>query len=418
LKSLSNFLKNLLSVKSSLIAVALRALSALALGKWIAILFGPYGTLIFGQIMNLFGVFSTLSYDGLSKGMIKNGASEINPEKASAWVQAALQILLLLMSLAVVLIYAAGMLTDRLLPLSASPAFPVLLLCFFLLSLSYFLGQIFLVWQKSNLQAICSALLSGGGIAGFALARWFGAGLMSAMIWMLLGQALAGISGFLYFQRFIPRRFIKPSSVWVLARPLLHYVLALSSAGFIQHGLNYLWVQWAMGQSGSETMGIWMAMNRLADMVNIPVLAIANTVLLPRLSARLSDEKGIREVILPVFQNSFGFIVIFMLLLFLVYPQVLHLFYSSGFNAEPSWTVWQLAGDVFKSSSYFISILMLVMGHTRFFFILEIGSVLFLMGCSRLLLPQMGTEAYFLIHFFRYLIYWLLIVMRYRRYLI
>ena len=399
-------------------AVAVRALSALTLGKWIAVLFGPYGTLIFGQLMNLFGVFSTLSYDGLSKAVIKNGASEPDAGKASAWIQAGMQLLLLLMAAAGLLLYLSGRFTDWLLPLSASPLFPVLLLCFFVLSLSYFLGQIFLVWQKTSIQALCSALLSVGGIAGFALSRWFDTGLMATLCSMLIGQALSGFSGYLIFRRHIPWRPHFRVSLWPLGRPLLHFALALSAAGFIQQGLNYLWVQWAMLQSGADMMGVWMAMNRLSDMLNIPVLAIANTVLLPLLSARLGNDKGIRDVMLPVFQKSFLGILLFMLGLFWLYPQVLHLFFSSDFNALPSWTAWQVAGDVFKSSAYFISILILVMGQTRFFFILEIGSVLFLVAASRILFPVLGEEAYFVVHFFRYLLYWLIIVLQYRRFLL
>jgi hypothetical protein len=55
-------------------SVGFRAFSALAVGKWIAVCFGPSGTALFGQMMNLYATYANIPNDGLSRAMVKEGA--------------------------------------------------------------------------------------------------------------------------------------------------------------------------------------------------------------------------------------------------------------------------------------------------------------------------------------------------------
>jgi PST family polysaccharide transporter len=103
------------------------------------------------------------------------------------------------------------------------------------------------------------------------------------------------------------------------------------------------------------------------------------------------------------------------LLLWLLYPWLLQLLFSREFIAAPELLPWQLAGDYFRSSTCVFAVLMLALGHTRFYFWLEMGSSVFMLVAVWMLYPMAGFASLFIVHAVRYFLYWLVIVLRYRQ---
>ncbi|HPI09879.1 MAG TPA: hypothetical protein PLK63_02515, partial [Catalimonadaceae bacterium] len=126
----------------------------------------------------------------------------------------------------------------------------------------------------------------------------------------------------------------------------------------------------------------------------------------------------LREILRPIFRQSLVVLLVGMAMLYWLYPVLLPVLFSKEFVADPNWTKMQLFGDFFKSSTYVIAIVMLAMGHTRFYFWLETGSVAIQIGLTYGLFQIFGFEGMFLAHAIRYCLYWLAIVLNYRKILL
>lgn len=402
-------------------SVGFRAVSALAIGKWIALSFGPLGTALFGQLMNLYSTFSSVPYDGLGRAMVKEGSLAHKSEdkvgtKQILGTSYSLLIFLFcsLWSITIVISYF----TNWFEPFQSGGYFIWMILGFGALASAYFFGMTFLIWQKTNIQAIIASGLSVGGIISILFAHFFQLEIQLTLLFFIFGQTLGGFLVLFLFRNSIPQIWVRPDWNPELGKKLINFTFAFSITILISQIGNYVLVHWALNTIGSEKTGLWTAMNRLADVFNIPILAIANTILLPLISGISSHVTEVRNTIKPIFIRSLAALGLGIVILFFMYPAILPLFFSAEFVADSQWIAWQLSGDFFKSSTYLISILILALGHTRFYVWLEIGSVILILCLSFFLFHQFGFVGMFMAHFIRFLFYWAAIVMRYRKLLL
>lgn len=395
-----------------------RALFSLAVGKWIAVAFGTTGTALFGQLMNLFTAFCILPNDGLARSIIRESAVESAKEDAERVRQVAwtgLVLMLVIFALEWLVSGLIGWTTQWFDPFQSAGYLYAFQLAFGILSASYLMGTVFLVWKKANLQAIQSTFLSLGGLVGVVVIGLLGGGIMDCLLGFLGGQAAGGFLVFFWLRNKIPLG--RPHFKWdpVLGKRLLKFAFTLASIGLLNQIGIYGLVHWALETMGTDKVGLWMAMNRFADAFNTPILAVANSILLPLLSSQIGNQSELRKILRPIFFQSLGVLGLGMLILFLAYPILLPILFSKEFQADTPWIAWQLAGDFFRSNTYVISILILAFGHTRFYFFLESGSVAMLLLLSYFLFDRFGYVGMFMAHFIRYALYWLVIVWHYRK---
>ncbi len=177
-------------------------------------------------------------------------------------------------------------------------------------------------------------------------------------------------------------------------------------------------VTWAMGYYGKPTVGIWLAMNRLADSANIPILAVVNGILIPMLSGKTGNQEEIRAIMRPLFKQLIFWTAIGFSLVYLIYPFLLSLLFSSEFHTKSDWVSFQMLGDFFKSNAYLISGLCLAMGATRFYFWVETISIAFVVIMTILFANVLGETGLFAAHSFRYGLFLLVLVFRFRQFLL
>ena len=409
--------QNLPFLRESLFSVGFRAVSALAVGKTIAVAFGPAGTALFGQAMNLYAALFNLPADALARAMVREGAAahqegREDGAKASALTSSLLILLLFAVQAAV----SAGIAfyTDWFEPFQSGHGILVFLLAFGLLSAASFSASYFLIWSRTRFQAESASCMSLGGLLGLGLAWFAGLGFFSSLLGFFLGQAIGSLALLLYRQAEIPFFFHLNNQNLALARKLLVFALAVGASGIINQVSLYALVHWALEHLGADAVGKWMAMNRLADAVNVPILAVANSILLPALAGLAANRAGLKEFLRPIFRQSLFWLVPVILLLWWSYPFLLRVLFSREFVADPALLPWQMAGDFFKSSTAVFAVLMLALGHTRFYFWLESASALLVLAGSVLLFPRFGFACLFITHAIRYALYWLAIVLRYR----
>ncbi len=410
--------QNLPYLKDSLVSVGFRAGSALAVGKVIALAFGPAGTALFGQAMNLYTALANIPAESISRAMVREGAASHKAGDESGAGIAAMSASMLVL---VVFIFQAilsaliSMYTDWFQPFqSADSGIVPLLLAFALVGAGTFSASYFLIWSKTNLQALSATFMSIGGLLGVLILWFLDAGFFACLMGFLVGQAIGSFALLLYRSAEIPSFFRAEFWSFPHAKRMVVFAFAIASAGLVNQVSQYALVHWALNSMGAEKVGLWMAMNRVADSLNIPILAVANSILLPTLAGLASNRKEIRNFLRPIFRQSLGWLVIGMLVLLVLYPLLLQILFSADFVAEREQILWQLFGDFFRSSSCVFSVLMLALGHTRFYFWLETASALFFLLVNQFLFSKYGFACLFITHAFRYLFYWLVIVLRYR----
>jgi O-antigen/teichoic acid export membrane protein len=257
--------------------------------------------------------------------------------------------------------------------------------------------------------------MSLGGLLGLVIAWLAGLSFFDCLLAFFLGQAAGSLAWLIYRLADLPHFFSMENWSTAMSGKLLRFALALAGSGLANLLLQYVLVQWALEKMGAEPVGKWMAMNRLADAFNIPILAIANSILLPTLTGLAGNHEGLRNFIRPIFRQSLFWLIPGILILWLIYPWLLQILFSREFSAPANLLPWQLAGDYFRSSTCVFAVLMLAKGHTRYYFWLESASALFMLAGTLILYPHYGFASLFMVHASRYLLYWLAIVLPYRR---
>jgi len=421
LKRFFSLPKNLPNLGASLTSVGFRAAFALAVSKWIAVGFGPAGTALFGQLMNLYSSFSCIPIDGLSRAMVKDGARFAQAgkeEQAAEVVAGSYGLLVLIFGLQWVIALFIALFTNWFAPFQSDGFLPWFLLGFGLLSSVYFGSNVFLIWKKTKIQSFLAAGLSFGGLLGYGIAFFYGTAFQGCLLAYVLGQVTIALISILYFSKALPQIWQVPKWKMPVVRNLLRFTFGLSLTFLINQISNYAFVHWALDAMGTQKVGLWMAMNRLADVFCIPILAIANAILLPLLSSHADKPGELHQIISPTFKLSLFGLGIGLAALFWLYPYILPILYSAEFVADTSWIGWQVGGDFFKSSTYVFAVLVLAMGHIRFYFWLETGSTLLVFALSWAFYGKLGYIGLFIAHFIRFLLYWIILVWRYRKILI
>lgn len=417
LKRIFSLPKNLPFLKESLLSVAIRSVSSLTVGKIIALNFGPAGTALFGQLINLYSAFSITGTDGLGRAVVRDGAAadgQQNERGVYESVGTGLGLLAVLLAaewLILSIVYAAtGWSVQGL------EGYRSVLLwgMFSLVTGGYFFSNLFLVRKLTQLQAYSTTALSIGALAGLGLAIWFHLDLTDSLLLLFGMQA---ITGFLVFGTYwkklnlhLSRLVFNPKQV----KSILVFAFTIASTGMLAKLGDYGLIQWAINRFGESNVGIWLAMNKIADSLNIPVLVVVNSILFPILASKKDSVPELRAFFRPVFGQGFLVVSMGILFLFLFYPILLNLLFSSDFSAANPWKYSQLVGDFFRISSYIICVLPLALGHTRFYFWLELGSIATIITISVLFAEALGFQGLFVAHAVRYFLYWLVIALKYR----
>ena len=199
LKRIFSHPKNLPFLKESLLSVGVRSISALSVGKIIALNFGPAGTALFGQLINLYSGFSITGSDGLGRAAVKEGVAfdthqdqnGINRTVGTASVL--LGLLFIIQWVILLSIYlASGWSVQKYEGIQSVWIWGL----FSLITVGYFSGYLFLIRKQTQWQAFSTTTMSLGGLAGLGLATWFHFNLQNSLLSLFGCQAFAGFLAF------------------------------------------------------------------------------------------------------------------------------------------------------------------------------------------------------------------------------
>ena len=396
--------------------------SNLALTKLIALYFGPAGITLLAHFQNLVALFTTLPNDGTHAGLIRFLA----PEKTGSVTFRGYLFTGLLLNFLLFLVLAAFLLIwpetyfSPFLNEGSGPGFWLWVLLFLagmLLLLVFLLGLT--VWQaKQRLPRYLVAQVAAAAgslvlVAIFAprfslpqtlLAYLAG---LSLPVWWLLFVALKNKRYWLQ----------KPDFKKLYFRQLSTFLLMALSV-LVGSKLVDFWVRdHIMEQFGNGPTGFWQAAVKLSDNYTMVFLAVLGLAYYPQLSARLAAPETVKAFVKPIFWTLSGAVLLGLVLVYGLRDWLLVLLFQQDFLPARTLLPYQLAGDLFKLSSWLLAYLLMAQEKVKLYIGLNLASAA-LYGALVLWLTQdLQMAGVVEAHFWRYLVFWLFLVIWFRKYL-
>jgi PST family polysaccharide transporter len=135
---------------------------------------------------------------------------------------------------------------------------------------------------------------------------------------------------------------------------------------------------------------------------------------LPKLSVSKST-KETKDIFLSYYKSMLPLFAVGLVGIYLLRDFIIKLIFSDEFLPMSDLFVWQLLGDFLKVGSLILGYQFFAKKLTKAFIITEIGSVVILYLSSVFLIDEYGVEGAVMAHSFTYLLYWIVLVVYFRK---
>jgi len=362
---------------SSLNAVAtlIKMLTGFVSVKVIAVIIGPPGVALLGQLNNFSTIFLTMSAGGINSGITRYTSQHRNSKKRyMAFLRTGFRITASLsMVSGLVLVFGATYFSRLILK---DAQYKVVFVIFGFTVILYALNA-FLVATINGFRAfkkyVTINILSSvvGLIFSIVLATNFGlyGALISAVTYqsVVFLVTLTLVTKMHWFKwRELFGRFSKSAAL-----KLGHYsIMALASTVTVPVAQLFVRNHIVVSRSIHDA-GIWEGMNRISAMYLTVITTSLSVYYLPKLSG-LSDSRLIRKEIFTVYKFIIPLLFCISTVIFLFRNQVVHILFNHKFDGMQDFFAFQLAGDVMKMAAWTLAYLLLAKAMTKVFIFNEI----------------------------------------------
>jgi PST family polysaccharide transporter len=410
---------DLLKVSSlNAFATAIKLLTSFVSVKVIAVLIGPAGIALLGQLSNFSSILLTISTGGINNGVTKYLAEHANnPGKEKIFLRASFWITLVLSSLcAITLIFFSSAFSKLILKdvgyqsIFIIFGFTIVLYAFNSLIISILNG--YKQFRKIVTVNILNSLL---GLA-FSVSLVFLFGIYGALLAIVTYQSIIFIITLFLVRNcewgrisnFIGR-FNRPAGL-----KLAQYsIMALVSAATIP--ISQLIIRSFISTRISvNAAGIWEGMNRISSLYLMVITTSLSVYYLPRLSELKSDSE-LRAEIIGTYKVVVPVILVISSLIFLLKNLIIHILFNKGFLNMSELFAFQLLGDTFKIFSWVLGYQFVAKTMTAYYVTMEILFTLCLVGISMYFISLYGTIGATIGYMITYFLYFLSMIAVFRK---
>lgn len=390
------------------VAVAVRLLSGLAINKLLAVIVGPAGFAMVGQLQNLVAIASTLATGATAQGVTKFTAEHHADRESQIrlWQTATRIALFCSISLGATILVARNLLAGWLLGDAALGGVIGLLG----LSLPFIAGNLLLLAILNGvkdmrgfvLAGILGALLSLALTTGLTLA-W---NLPGALAALATSQAAAFLVSAWFSRRhdwFSWNTLIGPADP-AMARGLGGFMAMAATSALVTPLVQILTRDWIGRHFGPELAGCWEGMARLSAMQLLFFTTTLSAWYLPRLSEAESGPELLGAVhhvlvrIVPVVALS-------SCLVWALRDWIILLLFEARFQPMADLFAAQMIGDTLKIASWVYAFVMIGRGLVRTFIITEILFTMAQFGLTIMFASRLGFSGASLGHLGTYGLY-------------
>lgn len=371
--------------------------------KVVAVIIGPAGIALLGQLNNFSSIIMTVASGGINNGITKYVAeNKESPSKVRVFLSTALQITIILsFFIGIILILFARYFSQKIL-LDTSYAYVFVLfgITLTLYTLNGYLMSVLNGFKEFKNFVKISIITS---IVGL----FFTVGLV--YFWQLKGALISAVT----YQSitFFVTLFLTIKSPWfaaknfnvhfskvVLKKYLSYSFMTIVSAATIP--ISQLFIRgYVISHLSATEAGWWEGMNRISGMYLMIITSSFGVYYLPRLS-EIKDKHELRKEIFTAYKVIIPALIICFLGIYVFRDLIIRILFTSDFYPMRNLFAWQLIGDLFKISTWLIGVTFIAKALTKLYVFNEIFFSLLFVALSVLLIKHFGvvgvTQAYML----------------------
>lgn len=400
------------------LATLVKMLTGFVSVKVVAVLIGPAGIALLGQLNNFSTIFLTLSTGGIYSGITKYIAENAGSQKkiniflrTSVWITVVLSC-----ACALILIIGSGYFSRIILK---DDSYQSIMVVFGLTIIMYSLNglasaiingyKLFKDYVKINIGSSIVGLLFVVAFANFY-------GLYGALLATVTYQSVVFIITVLVCARhpwFKKVNLLGRFNFLASKRLAQFSLMALVSAATVP--VSQLIVRGLLTTHTSiHDAGIWEGMNRISGMYLMVITSSLAVYYLPRL-AEIKTKAELRNEIFSIYKFVLPFLFISTTLIYLFRHLVIRILFNDDFIGMEHFFIYQLAGDFFKIGSWLLAYQMLAKSMTRMFILTEILFSVSLIIFSMLFIATKGAVGASMAYCINYLLYWILMLVIFRK---
>ncbi|WP_229734126.1 O-antigen translocase [Flavobacterium orientale] len=403
-------------------SVLLKIGIGLITSKVLAVFVGPSGLALVGNMRNFVSLFESFATLGFQNGIIRYVASnKDDKDKLASFISTALIVLIgLAFLLSLLLFFGADFVTSL---LFESGSIYSVAITVFAITLPFHSISIFLIsvlnglgkYQKVIYTTIIGNLL-GLFFTVFLVTRLYTLGALLAIVItpaLLFGVTLYFLNKEIKLLQLIKFQFFN----WNNLNHLYSFtVMALFTA--IVSPLVFLILRnYIIDTIGLSEAGYWEAMSRIATYYFMFLSTLLTVYFLPKLSEAVSIDQT-KSVFQKYYKTIFP---VFVLVLFVIYFLrffIIKLLFTDEFLPVSDLFIWQLLGDLFKAASVILGYEFFAKKLTKAYLITESLSFGLLLSSSYFLIPKFGIEGVVMSHSLTYALYFLVLLVYFRKSLV
>jgi len=390
------------------IATLVRMLTGFISSKIVAVLIGPSGIALLGQLNNFSTIIMNVCSGGINTGMTKHIAQYSESErKTRLFLATGFRITAVLsFCCALTLVFGANYFSQKILRSTEY----ALVFYIFGGTIMLYAFNAFLISTLNGFREFKKyvAVNITGSIAGllFTIVLAYAFGIMGALIAFVTYQSVVLVVTIFMITSsrwFKWKMFIGGFSKLAALRLSRFSMMALVSA--IAVPSSQLIVRNYIAGTSLDNAGLWEGMNRISAMYLMVITTSLGVYYLPKL-ASLRSNFEVKNEILSVFKLVIPFMLVSSLIIFMCRDLVINILFTEKFQDMQALFAFQLLGDFFKVMAWVLGYVLLAKAMTRTYIIVEIISCSLFAGLGILFVNMYGTigatigyACSFLLHF-------------------
>lgn len=388
----------------------IRMLAGMISVKVVAVIIGPAGIALLGQLNNFSTILLGMANGGINSGIIKYVAEfKDDEEKTKAYISNALRITLTCTAIiSLLLILLCRQLSELI--LRSSEYYYVFIVFGFTLVLFTLNGLLISIlngYKKFNYYVRVSII---GTVFGLLYS------ITLVLVWNLQGAMINAVTfqSIMFFvtlwmcrkmpwmkREFFTRQFDKP----IVKRYLGYSLMTLTALALLPTCQMFL-RGYVISELSATEAGIWEGMNRISNMYLSIITSAFSIYYLPRLS-EITNPKELHNEIFRCYKVIIPMLFCISAGIFLFKHIILLILFTPEFYPMENLFGWQLFGDMLKMFSWMLSYLMVAKARTKLFITTEIVfdiSYLCLSFCLMKVNGIVGLTQGYMVNYLLYLI--------------
>lgn len=403
----------------SFTAVVFRALGGLTINKLFAMFLGTPGITLLSHFQNLTALFTQLPSEGVNRSIMKYWSDPETDEveriklfKTGIWVT----ILIFISTLGVLYFRYRDYFFDRFI-IDYTPKQFLLI----------FIPAVLLMLLSGYLNSVILALRK---VKAYALINIFGLLLLVGLVYVgitygTLDQALLSFAvgyglmffcalGYLIYRRkSISLGIGLPDlkSIKKISKFIAMAVSAIALGRLLDFGVR----DYAIDLYGLDRTGLWQSVAKMSTSYMLVFTGTVGVVYYPKMASLIHKPEELKQYVLKVM----GFVAFISLMCLGVYyfnkEFILQLFFASGFEKAAYLVKYQVIGDFFAILSYLLAYLLSARVQTIKYIAAQVISAVIYLSLISLLIDRLDLEALTMAYMWRYIGFFLILVVFNRR---